>query len=62
MFSSCIVVFQEEERRKSVVEAEAAAAEPEIPPFQQLFVSCPDGLHVSYMQEPTGGREPFSIV
>ncbi|XP_030828795.1 sperm-associated antigen 17-like isoform X3 [Strongylocentrotus purpuratus] len=44
---------EEEERRKSVVEAEAAASEPEIPPFQQLFVSCPDGLHVSYMLEPT---------
>ncbi|XP_063954686.1 sperm-associated antigen 17-like isoform X2 [Lytechinus pictus] len=44
---------EEEERRKRELEAEEAAAEPEIPPFQQLFVSCPDGLRVSYMQEPT---------
>ncbi|XP_071495561.1 sperm-associated antigen 17-like [Diadema antillarum] len=52
---------EEEERLRKLKEAEEAEEEPEIPPFQQLFVSCPDGLHVTYLLEPTedeAARDP----
>ena len=31
--------------------------EPEVAPFQQLYVSCPDGLHVNYLTEAMAGKK-----
>ncbi|PIK56988.1 putative sperm-associated antigen 17-like isoform X3 [Apostichopus japonicus] len=38
----------------------APAEELKQPPYQQLFISCPNGLHVSYMLESMAGVKPLS--
>ncbi len=48
-------VIQEEERKKKLLEEMKKSKEPEIPPFQQLYISCPDGLHVNYLTEAIAG-------
>ncbi|XP_033635929.1 sperm-associated antigen 17-like [Asterias rubens] len=50
---------EEEERRKSMEDVKKKSQEPEEPPFQQLFVSCPDGLHVNYLLEKDAGVTQF---
>ncbi|XP_022082066.1 sperm-associated antigen 17-like isoform X2 [Acanthaster planci] len=46
---------EEERKRRAMEEALKKAQEPKEPPFQQLFVSCPDGLHVNYLLEKDAG-------
>ncbi|XP_038079367.1 sperm-associated antigen 17-like isoform X2 [Patiria miniata] len=46
---------EEEERKRAMEQAMKKSKEPEEPPFQQLFVSCPDGLHVNYLLEKDAG-------
>ena len=49
----CLLVIQEEIKVEEP--AEDHPKEPESSSFQQIYISCPDGLAVNYLLDPSAG-------
>lgn len=55
--SNIIVILQDGVEDKEDMKSEEPAIEQ---PFQQIFISCPDGLNIKYMLESHIGMRPIS--
>ena len=54
-----MTIFQAELEEKDEIKSEEPVIEQ---PFQQLFISCPDGLNIRYMLESHVGRYSWNYI